>query len=161
MKASYKVGAVLVLCYLVAWLDRMAIALTLPSMEADIGLDPQTKGFIISAFFVGYALCQVPGGILADRFGPRRVIIGALVWWSVFTSVTGAMWSVASMLVARFLFGMGEGVFPASVWKVIAQWFSKKEMLGLSLARWSKAFSTSRPVMSVAWTIRRRVCPPS
>ncbi len=126
MKASYKVGLALILCYLVAWLDRMAIALTIPAMEGELGLEPQTKGYIISAFFLGYALFQVPGGLLADRFGPRRVIIAALSWWSCFTALTGMMRSLRSMIAVRFLFGVGEGIFPASVWKVISQWFTKK-----------------------------------
>jgi sugar phosphate permease len=126
MKTSIKLGLVLILCYLVAWLDRMAIALTLPAMEKDLHLNAQTSGYVISAFFVGYALCQVPGGMLADKFGPRRVIIVALAWWSTFTALTGLAWSLHSMIAIRFLFGLGEGVFPAAVWKILSQWFTKK-----------------------------------
>src|SRR5262249_57011370 len=126
METSIKLGLVLILCYLVAWLDRMAIALTLPAMEKDLGLNAQTNGYVISAFFVGYALCQVPGGLLADRFGPRRVILVALAWWSTFTALTGLAWNLQSMIVIRFLFGLGEGVFPAAVWKILSQWFTKK-----------------------------------
>ncbi len=126
MKASYKLGLAVIFCYLVAWLDRMAIALTLPAMQKDLEMDAQTSGYIISAFFLGYALFQIPGGILSDKFGPRRVILTALSWWSVFTALTGAAFGVTSMLITRFFFGIGEGLFPASVWKVISGWFTKK-----------------------------------
>jgi sugar phosphate permease len=126
MRASLKVGLVLMTCYLVAWLDRMAINMTVPSIQHDLGVDAAQTGWVLSAFFAGYALCQVPGGLLADRFGPRAVILGALLWWTVFTAATGLATSFGAMIGVRFLFGVGEGLFPASVWKVIGQWFTKK-----------------------------------
>lgn len=126
LKSSYKLGLALILCYLVAWLDRMTISMTLPFMEKDLGITTGQQGLVGSAFFLGYALCQIPGGMLADRFGPRRVILVALAWWSLFTALTGAVGDLNSMLVVRFLFGIGEGIFPAAVWKVIGQWFTKK-----------------------------------
>lgn len=126
IKASHKVGAALVMCYLVAWLDRMAINMTIPFMAADLNIGPEKIGWILSAFFLGYSIFQIPGGILADRIGPRKVILAALCWWSVFTAVTGMVFTLPAMLATRFLFGVGEGVFPASVWKVLGQWFTKK-----------------------------------
>ena len=126
MRASLKVGLVLMACYLVAWLDRMAINMTVLSMQGDLHIDAAKTGWVLSAFFAGYALCQVPGGLLADRFGPRAVIIGALLWWTAFTAATGLATTFGAMLAVRFLFGVGEGLFPAAVWKVIGQWFTKK-----------------------------------
>lgn len=125
-KTSYKVGLALILCYLVAWLDRMAINMTIPDMATEFSMDAKDRGWILSAFFMGYALFQIPGGMLADRIGPRKVILAALAWWSVFTAATGLAFSFSSLAVIRFLFGMGEGIFPAAVWKVIGQWFTKK-----------------------------------
>lgn len=127
MKAKYKVALVVVVCYLVAWLDRMAISMAVPAMMKDLGFSATAVGSIMSAFFFGYALFQMPGGMLADKYGPRKVITGALGVWSLFTAWTGAVSSLTSMLMVRFLFGVGEGVFPAPVWKVISNWFSKKE----------------------------------
>jgi sugar phosphate permease len=126
MKASTKVGLVLLVSYLVAWLDRMAINMAVPFMASDLGVGADKIGWILSAFFAGYALCQIPGGLLADRLGPRTVILIALAWWTVFTILTGVVTGLAVLLVTRFLFGVGEGLFPASVWKVIGQWFTKK-----------------------------------
>jgi sugar phosphate permease len=125
-KTSYKVGLALIFCYLVAWLDRMAINTAIPDIAKEFAMDAKDRGWIFSAFFMGYALFQVPGGMLADRFGPRKVILAALAWWSVFTAATGLVAGFTSMVVVRFLFGMGEGIFPAAVWKVIGQWFTKK-----------------------------------
>lgn len=126
MKASHKVGLVLLTCYLVAWLDRMAINLAVPFMASDLHVGADKIGWILSAFFAGYALFQIPGGLLADKIGPRAVILIALVWWTVFTCLTGVVNGLPLLLLTRFLFGIGEGLFPASVWKVIGQWFTKK-----------------------------------
>ena len=126
MKASTKVGLVLLVSYLVAWLDRMAINMAVPFMAKDLEVQADKIGWILSAFFAGYALCQIPGGLLADKLGPRKVILIALGWWTIFTVLTGVVTGLTVLLVTRFLFGVGEGLFPASVWKVIGQWFTKK-----------------------------------
>src|SRR3954462_6207643 len=125
MKPSSKVGLVLMISYLVAWLDRMAINMAMPFMAKDLSVGADKIGWILSAFFAGYALCQIPGGLLADRIGPRKVILIALGWWTIFTCLTGVVSGLAMLLVVRFLFGVGEGLFPASVWKVIGQWFTR------------------------------------
>ena len=127
MNAKYKVGLVVILCYLVAWLDRMAISMAVPAMMKDLGLSATSVGTIMSAFFAGYALFQMPGGMLSDKIGPHKVITGALAWWSLFTAFTGMVSSLGAMLIIRFLFGVGEGVFPGPVWKMIGNWFSKKD----------------------------------
>ena len=126
MKASTKVGLVLLICYLVAWLDRMAINMAVPFIQTDLHIGPEKTGWVLSAFFASYAICQIPGGILSDRFGPRIVILIALSWWTLFTVGTGMATSLVLLLVTRFLFGIGEGLFPAAVWKVIGSWVTKK-----------------------------------
>lgn len=127
MNTKFKLGLVVMFCYVVAWLDRMAISMTVPAMMKDLGFSATAVGSIMSAFFLSYAAFQMPGGYLSDRIGPRKVITGALAWWSLFTAATGAVSSLTSMLVVRFLFGAGEGVFPGPVWKLIGNWFSKKD----------------------------------
>jgi len=126
MKTNTKVGFILILCYLVAWLDRMAINMTIQDMAKDLSIGPEYIGWVLSSFFAGYALFQIPGGLLADRIGARLVILIALAWWSIFTGLTGVASTFGMMLLVRFFFGIGEGVFPASVWKLIGTWFTKK-----------------------------------
>ena len=55
---------------------------------------------------MGYALMQIPGGWLADRFGSRKVIVAAVMAWSIFTALSGLAWSLTSLLLIRFLFGI-------------------------------------------------------
>ena len=151
-KTSYKVGLAVLLCYLVAWLDRMAINMTIPYIRTELQVGPERIGWILSAFFLGYALFQIPGGMLADRIGPRKVILAALAWWSLFTALTGAVGGLVSMLVVRFLFGIGEGIFPAAVWKVIGNWYTKKNRgTANSIILSSVAFGPAISSLLLAW----------
>jgi sugar phosphate permease len=103
------------------------MSVAIPYIAKDFDLSPVVMGVVMSVFFAGYALCQIPGGMLADRFGSRRVMTSALVWWSAFTTFTGMASSLTSMLLIRVGFGIGEGVFPGGSWKSIAVWFPVKE----------------------------------
>jgi hypothetical protein len=94
----------------------------------DFGLSPLGMGGVLSAFFIGYALMQVPGGMLADRFGPRRVMTASIVGWSIFTFITGTASGLAVLLMIRVLFGLSEGSFPPSASKAITLWFPPNEV---------------------------------
>jgi len=127
MKARHTVLSILFVTWIVSSIDRMAMSVALPFISTDFGLTPVESGFLLSAFFAGYCISQIPGGFLADRFGVRRVATGAMLWWSVFTAVTGMAANLVQMLLTRFVFGLGEGVFPASAFQTIAVWFPRRE----------------------------------
>src|SRR5688572_25770347 len=110
-KHRYTVLSVLVASWLLCYLDRMVMASAIPFIAEDFKLSPLQMGQVMSAFFVGYALMQIPGGLLADRFGPRIVLAVSLVWWSVMTALTGVVGGLAALLVIRVLFGLGEGPY--------------------------------------------------
>lgn len=95
------------------YVDRACISAAKETIRVDFDFSDAQMGWIMAAFTLGYALCQTPAGILADRFGPRRILTAVVCFWSLFTALTGAAWSYVSMLLARFLFGAGEaGAFP-------------------------------------------------
>ncbi|GAB6166190.1 MFS transporter [Thermostilla marina] len=97
------------------YVDRACISTAKEHILADLGFDDKLWGWILGVFALGYALCQVPAGALADRFGPRRVLAGVVAFWSIFTAATGAAWNFVSMLAFRLLFGAGEaGAFPGA-----------------------------------------------
>ena len=72
----------------VTYIDRVNISVTARQMMPALGLTDQEMGWIFSSFVMGYALFQVPGGWLGDRWGARIVLTIALVWWSCFTAFT-------------------------------------------------------------------------
>ena len=83
------------LMYLITYLDRVNISTAAPVISKEFGFDKVTMGVIFSAFVWAYALFQVPGGWLGDRFGPRRVLTIIVTYWSVMTAATAAATSAA------------------------------------------------------------------
>ena len=126
-KARYTVLTLIWLAWLLSFLDRMVMSVSLPYIGKDLNLDTTQQGLIISAFFIGYAAFQIPGGLLADKFGSRKIMAIGIAWWSVFTSLTGAVLTLPLMLAVRFFFGIGEGCFPSASWKMISTYFPSKE----------------------------------
>ncbi|RVT93523.1 MFS transporter [Sphingomonas crocodyli] len=126
-KARHTILSVLFVTSIVSFLDRMVMSAVIPFIAKDLELTALESGVLMSVFFAGYALSQVPGGMLADRFGVRRVTAVAMLWWSTFAALTGAATNMTVMLIARFLFGLGEGVYPASAFKAVAVWFPARE----------------------------------
>jgi sugar phosphate permease len=127
-KHRYSVLSILFCSYLLCYLDRMIMATAIPFIARDFQLSPLAMGGVLSAFFVGYALMQIPGGLLSDRFGPRAVLTGSILWWSVLTAVTGAVPGLTTMLIVRLLFGLGEGPFPSAASKAVSAWFPVAEV---------------------------------
>jgi MFS family permease len=107
---------------MITYMDRVVISSAVPNLRSEFGFSLITMGWIMSAFRWGYALFQLPGGWLGDRFGPRRALTWIVTWWSIFTSATALSWNFASMAVFRFLFGAGEaGAFPNAT-RSLSRW---------------------------------------
>lgn len=126
-RARHVVLWLTVLAYLITYMDRVVIATAAPVIEKEYGFTPVTMGWIFASFSIAYALFQIPGGWLGDRFGPRRALTGVVLWWSTFTAATALTWSAGSMMVCRFLFGMGEaGAFPIAT-RSLSRWMLPSE----------------------------------
>jgi MFS family permease len=116
-----------VAAYMITYMDRVAIASAAPAIQKEFAFSMITMGWILASFRWGYALFQIPGGWLGDWIGPRRALTLIVGWWSVFTSATALAWNAASMLVFRFLFGMGEsGAFPIAT-RSLSRWMLPSE----------------------------------
>lgn len=113
----HRTTRITVVLLFVAWavdyIDRQVVNVALPSIGETFGLSHGERGMIVSAFFVTYALTQIPGGLVAARVGGVRLLCVALVLWSVFTGLTAIAWSFAALLALRCLFGVAQGLFPA------------------------------------------------
>lgn len=126
-RARHAVLWLTVLAYLITYMDRVVIATAAPMIEEEFGFTSVTMGWIFASFSIAYALFQIPGGWLGDRFGPRRALTGVVLWWSGFTAATALTWSAGSMIVCRFLFGMGEaGAFPIAT-RSLSRWMLPSE----------------------------------
>lgn len=115
------------LMYLVTYLDRANISTVAPVIAKEFDIGKIEMGFIFSAFVWSYALFQIPGGWLGDRFGPRRMLTGIVAYWSAMTALTAAAGGAMSFAAVRFLFGIGEaGAFPVAT-RAMQLWFPPSE----------------------------------
>jgi ACS family glucarate transporter-like MFS transporter len=116
----------------IAYLDRVNISIAGNAIQTEFGFSTVELGWVFSAFVIGYALFQAPGGRLADRFGPRLILTLGVIWWGIFTTVTallpaGIAHALALMILVRFVLGLGEAVvYPASN-RLVAAWIPSQE----------------------------------
>jgi MFS family permease len=116
---------------MITYLDRVCFATVAPYIEREFQLTRQQMGSLFTAFALAYAMFEVPSGWMGDMFGPRRTLIRIVLWWSLFTALTGVVapiagwpwFAFAAMFVVRFLFGMGEaGAYP-NIARSFHNWF--------------------------------------
>ncbi len=115
----------------VAYLDRVNISIAGPAIRNEFGFTDIQLGWVFSAFVLGYAFAQAPAGRLADKVGPRLILLFGVIWWAVFTSLITILPPVVSALAfligLRFLLGVGEAVvYPASNC-IVASWIPSTE----------------------------------
>jgi sugar phosphate permease len=122
---------VALIMYTIAYVDRTNISLALDpklsSMMQSLGMDDTTRGNAPWVFFWGYLLLQVPGGYLATRWSPRKLVSILLVLWGACAVGCGLVNTVGQFKLMRFLLGVAEsGVFPATL-VLVANWFPRQE----------------------------------
>ena len=128
MKRKNVILTMLVILGMVTFLDRINISVAGSSIMHDLNLSPAQWGWVQSAFILSYGLMQIPMGALGDRFGHRNILAAIVLWWSAFTAFTGMAGGLMSLLLIRFMFGIGEaGSSPCST-GVISRWFEKGEV---------------------------------
>ncbi|MCX8071657.1 MAG: MFS transporter [Candidatus Binatia bacterium] len=140
----------------VAYLDRVCIAVAAPSIRADIHLTDTELGYVFSAFTFAYALFEIPGGWLADRFGARLMMARIVIWWSVMTMLTGAAVGFWSLVAVRFLFGVGEAGLLPTLARAFRQWLPPTEAgraFGLTVMAGAIAGALSQPLVATMLTV--------
>src|SRR5581483_6903440 len=121
---------------MITYLDRVCISRVQGNIQHDLGFSDNDMGLVFGAFAVGYCLFEVPGGWMGDMWGSRKVLTRIVIWWSLFTALTGSIDQILGgiglttpalvlwgMLLVRFLFGCGEaGAYPNAA-RVVGSWF--------------------------------------
>ena len=135
-RTRWKIGGLLCTVAVVNFFQRVNISVAAASMMKDFHLTQTQMGSVFSAFVLGYTIFQVPGGMAADRFGPRNVLGWATASWALFTFLTGMIGKISvltgvdvlnALIVLRFVFGICEApMFPAGT-RAVANWFPFSE----------------------------------
>lgn len=127
MQRKYWFLTLLSILSVITFLDRNAISIAGIEITRELGLRESDFGWILAAFTISYGLFEIPTGLWGDRFGEKKVLARVVLWWSLFTTLTGLAGGFFSLFAIRFLFGAGEaGAYPnTSI--AIRKWFRPEE----------------------------------
>lgn len=112
--------------YSMVYMDKSMISTAVLPITQEFHLDAGQTGFIMSFFFLGYSLMQIPGGWLADKIGAKKVLMLSLAIISVFSFAFGAVSSLMLFIAIRFFAGIGHGGYPPSCSKSISDNFPQE-----------------------------------
>lgn len=136
MKKRYQLVIIFVIFAIITYLDRNSISSIGDDITKELGLSDTQWGMILSAFSFAYGAFEIPTGIMVDKIGPKRTLIRIVIWWSLFTILTGFASGFYFLLIVRFLFGAGEaGAFPT---------------ISVAIARWYPTIERGR-IQSIVW----------
>lgn len=123
----WRIFAIIFVLTMVNLIDRVSLSIAMPTIAKEFTLSPAMQGLILSSFFWAYALLQIPGGWMIDRFGPRRVITWSTGLWGTFQVLAGFATGGASLLFARMFLGAAEAPLFPSGGKLISLWLAPSE----------------------------------
>ncbi|MFC7391974.1 MFS transporter [Scopulibacillus cellulosilyticus] len=123
----YRIGFLLFLTYFVAFVDRQNISMAAPDMVKSLGVSSTLVGVLLSAFFWGYVMTQIPGGWVAGKFSAKKVIIAALFIWGIAAMLTGVVHSFNGLIIVRLIMGFAEGVVWPAFAVLFVNWFPNGE----------------------------------
>ena len=124
----YRVLIFLFSLMFITYLDRISIGLVGKRIISEFNLSNEEFGWILSAFSLAYAIFEIPTGIMGDRIGQKVVLIRIVLWWSLFTALTGITTGLVTLIIVRFLFGMGEAGALPTMSGVISRWLPANEL---------------------------------
>lgn len=151
MKKRYQLVIVFVVFAIITYLDRNSISSIGEDITRDLGLSDNQWGLVLAAFSFAYGVFEIPTGIMVDKIGPRRTLFRIVIWWSIFTVLTGLATGFYFLIIVRFLFGAGEaGAFP-TVSVAIARWFPQAERGRIQSIVWmgSRLGGALAPITSI------------
>lgn len=123
----WKVFAIIFMLVIINMIDRASLPIAMPIISEEFKLNNTMQGLILSSFFWTYAVMQIPGGLLADRFGPRKVVTWSTVLWGTAQMLLAVCSGGISLLIARMFLGGSEApVFPSGT-KLNATWLRSSE----------------------------------
>ncbi|NQD93215.1 MFS transporter [Pseudomonas sp. CrR25] len=123
----WRIFAIIFALTVINLIDRVSLSIAMPTIAGEFELSPSLQGLILSSFFWAYALLQVPGGWMIDRFGPRRVIAWSTGLWGLFQTLAAFASGGLSLLFARVALGAAEAPLFPSGGKLNSLWLGANE----------------------------------
>lgn len=150
----WNIFVLMLLLISINYIDRSSLSVAMPLIAREFDVDPAMQGVILSAFFWTYAVMQVPGGMLADRFKPRIVIAVTTVAWGAFQAVAAAATNAPMLVATRLGLGAAEApIYPAGG-KLNAVWMTPTERgRGATLLDGGAPLGAALGSVVIAWLI--------
>ncbi|WP_052489471.1 MFS transporter [Streptomyces sp. 150FB] len=151
-RVRYRVWALNFFACLINYGDRVALSVAAPFILDEFHFSPAIWGVILSSFFWTYSPFALVGGFMVDRVGVRRAYTICMLVWSLTIPLTAGAWNVGSFIVARLLFGMGEGPQAPISTKLTANWFPSRQTS--TMLNFAQAGTTVGPIIAtpvVVW----------
>src|ERR1700731_3365572 len=126
-KAAWRLIPFLILCYLIAFLDRVNFGFAALTMNKELGLTAEMYGFVAGIFFFGYSIFEVPSNLILERVGARRWIARIMISWGIVAMAMVAVRGAASFFAIRFVLGLAEAGFFPGVILYLTFWFPARE----------------------------------
>ncbi|MFC4949090.1 MFS transporter [Pseudonocardia sp. GCM10023141] len=118
----------LLFLYMTNFIDRNNIGFAvIGGMNADLHIDNAEAGLAGGVFYLGYLILQIPGGILAERFDVKKLLVTLSISWGVLAAATGLAQNLPQLLALRFVLGLAEGAVWPAILVVLARWFTDRE----------------------------------
>jgi len=126
-RVRWRIFSLMLLLISINYIDRASISVAMPLISREFEIGPATQGILLSSFFWTYAFMQIPGGMLADRFGPRKTIVGATIGWGFFQAIASVCTGWIGLAATRLGLGAAEApIYPAGG-KLNGIWMTQTE----------------------------------
>ena len=125
----YYICLIIFLSYILVYFHRLCPAVIALDMQADFGASSTLLGVLSSAYFYSYALMQLPAGLLADTWGPRRTVATSLLFAAFGSILMGIAPTLSVAIIGRVLVGMGVSTIYVCNFKLLAEWFSPRRFV--------------------------------
>lgn len=153
-RVRWKIFLLMLVLVTINYIDRSSISIAMPLISEDFNINPAVQGLVLGAFFWTYAAMQIPGGWLADKYGPRSVISLSTVGWGACQALCGAATGWISLYVARLGLGLAEGPILPAGGRLNRVWMTKNERSrGATLMNSGGELGSALGALVIAWLI--------
>src|SRR5258706_11359542 len=148
-KISWRILPFLMLCYVIAFLDRINIGYAQLQMKQTLTFSDATYGFGAGIFFIGYFLFEVPSNLLLERIGVRKTLLRIMFTWGIVATAMAFVQTPMQFYIARFLLGLLEAGFFPGIILYLTYWYPSArpgQIIAMFLAATAIASGVARPL---------------
>src|SRR5471032_366466 len=143
-KVAWRLSPLLLLCYVVAYLDRVNVGFAKLQMSTDLGLSDAVYGFGAGIFFFGYFIFEIPSNVILHKVGARIWIARIMITWGIISGLTMFITTPTMFYVMRFILGVAEAGFFPGVILYLTYWFPSHRR-----GRMTALFMAGNPVSGI------------